>query len=352
MPSTKPSPTPIGAHGAVALPLVTVESYNLEVEDADGFIGDKASKGAFLEIVDTLRKTVAEKGEDPLGEKPAAEIGRKGLDRLLQEGEPEAAGLIHSAVEEFSQRLASIIRRFMRQKSWREVQRIVVGGGFRQSRVGELVIGRTGVLMKEQEIDVEVSPIRYHPDEAGLIGALHLAPTWVFSGHESILAVDIGGSNIRCGVVDLGLKKAKDLSAAVVRTSELWRHADDKPTREEAIDRLVSMLEGFVREAGRKKWKVAPFIGIGVPGVIAEDGTIERGAQNLPGNWESSRFHLAETLVERIPEINGHETVVLMHNDAVVQGLSEAPFVQDADRWAVLTIGTGLGNASFSNRRE
>ncbi|MFL5022171.1 MAG: ROK family protein, partial [Microvirga sp.] len=40
----------------------------------------------------------------------------------------------------------------------------------------------------------------------------------------------------------------------------------------------------------------------------------------------------------------------LMHNDAVAQGLSEVPFMQDVKRWGVLTIGTGLGNARFSNR--
>jgi hypothetical protein len=43
---------------------------------------------------------------------------------------------------------------------------------------------------------------------------------------------------------------------------------------------------------------------------------------------------------------------VLMHNDGVVQGLSEAPFMQDVEHWGVLTIGTGLGNARFTNRRK
>jgi hypothetical protein len=38
-----------------------------------------------------------------------------------------------------------------------------------------------------------------------------------------------------------------------------------------------------------------------------------------------------------------------MHNDAVKQGLSEAPSMTDVDRRAALTIGTGLGNASFTN---
>jgi len=39
-----------------------------------------------------------------------------------------------------------------------------------------------------------------------------------------------------------------------------------------------------------------------------------------------------------------------MHNDAVVQGLSEVPSMSDVERWAILTIGTGLGNARFTNR--
>jgi hypothetical protein len=41
-----------------------------------------------------------------------------------------------------------------------------------------------------------------------------------------------------------------------------------------------------------------------------------------------------------------------MHNDAVIQGLSEVPYMQDIDRWGGLTIGTGLGNARFTNRNR
>ncbi len=44
--------------------------------------------------------------------------------------------------------------------------------------------------------------------------------------------------------------------------------------------------------------------------------------------------------------------MVVVHNDAVVQGLSEVPFQQDVARWGVLTIGTGLGNARFTNHRD
>jgi hypothetical protein len=67
---------------------------------------------------------------------------------------------------------------------------------------------------------------------------------------------------------------------------------------------------------------------------------------------ESSRFNLPHCIREEIPKIGDHETMVVMHNDAVVQGLSELPYVRDRKHWGVLTIGTGLGNASFSNRHN
>jgi len=41
----------------------------------------------------------------------------------------------------------------------------------------------------------------------------------------------------------------------------------------------------------------------------------------------------------------------VIHNDAVVQGLSEAANMKDVDHWGVFTIGTGLGNARFTNRK-
>jgi len=112
------------------------------------------------------------------------------------------------------------------------------------------------------------------------------------------------------------------------------------------------MVKGLIASAAKRRVKLAPFIGVGCPGIIEEDGSIDRGAQNLPGNWESSKFNLPASLVEAIPQIGDHDTAVLMHNDGVVQGLSEVPFMQDVERWGVLTIGTGLGNARFTNRRK
>ena len=157
-------------------------------------------------------------GDDPLGDTPSERLSKKQLDKILTEGDPEAAGMLHSVIEEFAQEFAAVIRRFLRLKEWKKTERIVIGGGLRQSRIGELAIGRTGVILKAAGCDIELRPIRHEPDHAGLIGSVHLVPSWMLTGHDSLLAVDIGGSNIRAGIVELHSKKKPDLSAAVRRS--------------------------------------------------------------------------------------------------------------------------------------
>jgi hypothetical protein len=106
------------------------------------------------------------------------------------------------------------------------------------------------------------------------------------------------------------------------------------------VKRLVKVLKDLIAKAEEEGFKLAPFIGIACPGVIKSDGSIEKGSQNLPGNWESSKFNLPASLVEAIPQIGEHDMAIVMHNDGVVQGLT----------LGVLTIGTGLGDARFTNR--
>ena len=342
----------VAAHGAARLPSVEVDCYNIELKDDDGFIGDNANKSAFRALLENWRKPLRKAGDDPFGEEASEDLSWKKLDSLLAEGDAEAAGVLQGAIEDFSQELALVIRRFLKLKSWRDTERIVVGGGFRGSRVGELAIGRTSVILKADKVPIDLVPIRHDPDEAGLIGAAHLAPRWIFEGHDAILAVDIGGTNLRAGVVAFNLKKDPDLSKASVWKFECWRHADEKkePKREDAVEELVGMIKDLIARADKEGLRLAPFIGIGCPGIIEEDGTIDRGAQNLPGNWASSRFNLPHALHEAIPTIGEHDTAILLHNDAVVQGLSQMPFMTDVEHWGALTIGTGLGNARFTNR--
>jgi predicted NBD/HSP70 family sugar kinase len=353
---TKAKETPpshsLGAHGAEALPGVILKSYNLQLQDEEGFVGDRASGKAFRAMLGELRAQMSEIADDPLGKKATKDFKKKELDKILADGDVVAAGVVQGAVEEFAKQLAGVVRRYLRLKAWRDTERIVVGGGVRQSRVGELIIGRAAVILKTEHIDVDLRPIKGHPDEAGLLGCAHLAPSWLYKGFGGIIAVDIGGSNIRCGIVKLNAKRAPDLSRATITHFDLWSHAEEKPNREEAIDRLIDMLESVIAKAKKARIKLAPLIAIGCPGQIEADGSISAGAQNLPGNWESGRFNLPALIRERIPAIAKHETAIIMHNDAVVQGLSQKPFMKDAKHWAVLTIGTGLGNASFENKDD
>ena len=351
-PKARHVPSIVGAHhGVTELPSLSIAGYNLEVADEQGFVGDRASQTAFRQLLDVWRKRCRDKGRpDPLGSLPSSQLSKKVLDRALRGKTASAEGdIVRGAIEEFAIELTQVIERFMRQKAWHGVQRIVIGGGFPESDVGELAILQAASLCHVAEIPVELARLRHEVDDGGLIGWVHLAPPHFVEHCDALLALDIGGTNVRCGIVKFRRGKAADLSRAQVVRRTKWRHADDEPSRTALVDGLVAMLTDMIAWAHRHKIRLAPFVGIACPGLIRADGTIARGAQNLPGNWAADTFHLPTALREKLPVIGHEATQVLMHNDAVVQGLSELPFMRDVKRWAVLTIGTGLGNASYVN---
>ena len=105
--------TGIGRHGATRLPSVDVDSFNIELKDDDGFLGDRASKGAFRKILDTLRKPLKKNGDDPLGNKSAEAIAKNTLDEALVGDDVGAAALVHGAIEEFAQELTYVTSRFL-----------------------------------------------------------------------------------------------------------------------------------------------------------------------------------------------------------------------------------------------
>ena len=84
---------------------------------------------------------------------------------------------MHSAIEEFAQELAYVTRRFLKTKAWAKTERIVVGGGFRDSRLGELAIARTEIILKAEDLKVELcaDPFpsrRGRPDRRAASGAV------------------------------------------------------------------------------------------------------------------------------------------------------------------------------------
>ncbi|MBY0610993.1 MAG: ROK family protein [Beijerinckiaceae bacterium] len=337
-------------HGASKLPLLSVDSYNLDVKEGKEIVNTRIKKSIFTEKFDALRQRLEEAGGDPIGNAPTSELSKKQMQAILEGEDREAAAVLNGVMESFAQDFAAVIKLFLAEKAWKGVERLVVGGGFKEGEVGLRTIARTAIIARENGVAIPIVPIRHHSDEAGLIGAVHLIPSWMLKGHDALLAVDIGGTNIRAGIVVTMLDEANDFSKARVLKSELWRHADDSPKRTQTVETLIDMLESLKKRAEKEGLNLAPVIGVGCPGVIEADGSIARGGVNLPGgNWESGHFNLPRAVVKGIASIGEHETFVIMHNDAVVQGLSQAPFMQDVKRWGVMTIGTGLGNACFTN---
>jgi hypothetical protein len=102
----------LAAHGASRLPAVEVANYNVELKDDEGFVGDRASKGAFRTFIENWRKPLRDLGHDPFDDEPSDVLTKKRLDALLSNGDLEAAGIVHGAIESFAQELALVTRRF------------------------------------------------------------------------------------------------------------------------------------------------------------------------------------------------------------------------------------------------
>jgi predicted NBD/HSP70 family sugar kinase len=329
---------------------VIVDSYNLELKYRRKFVGDHANKSLLKTLLQKWRNVARRFGPDPFGDKPSEEIRKKDLDAALMSGDSVAASIVHAIIEDFAQALAFVIGRFLKHKDWRRTELIVVGGGLRDSRIGELIIARAALLLNTEGRPVDMRPIHAHPDDAGLLGAVYLAPAWLLSGHDGFLAVDIGGTKVRVGLVRLKSRGEGDFSKSRVWKREDWLHADVPAGRDALFRSLIRAMKKLLKQGRAEGLRMAPFIGVACPGRIAPDGSILRGTQNLPGNWQSTQFNLPAWLKEAIPTIGKNETFVIMHNDAVVQGLTEIPFAAKHRHWGVLTIGTGLGNARFTTR--
>jgi hypothetical protein len=339
-------------HGATQLPGITIDSYSLALRQRkdEPFVGDAASRRAFHAILEAWRRLFAEmNGKDPLGKRDTPAIAKKKLDVLLADKGP-AAATIQAALHDYADQLAYVIERFLHQPSWKGVQRVVMGGGMKQSELGARAIKLAGKRLFERDVHVQLRLLHEHADEGGLLGWAHVLPPEILHRYRAMLAVDIGGTNVRCGVVRWRPREDKPPKAKVV-LSQKWNHAADKNGRRRGylLRGIARMLEELVEAAKEEKLKLAPFVGVACPGRIRKNGSIGNGAQNLPGDWAREEFHLPTALGKLLPQIDGKDPLVTLHNDAVIQGLSELPWIEeDIERWGVLTIGTGLGNVCYT----
>lgn len=138
-----------------------------------------------------------------------------------------------------------------------------------------------------------------------------------------VLGIDIGGSGIKAGWVDLHQGEM---------TSERMRfETPDPATPEDVLGVLDEVVAAHPGEGP---------IGVGFPGVIREN--IVHTAVNLHPDW------IEVNLGQRLQEKTGREIFVL--NDADAAGLAEVQFGAGKGVRGVvivLTVGTGIGSAIF-----
>src|SRR5258708_39796816 len=103
MTDTVTTPAALDVHGALRLPAVDVDSYNLALKDDEGFVGDRASRKAFHAILENWRKPLRKLGADPFGDTASDDLSRKKLDEVLAGRGIDAASGNQSPSQEIGQ---------------------------------------------------------------------------------------------------------------------------------------------------------------------------------------------------------------------------------------------------------
>lgn len=151
------------------------------------------------------------------------------------------------------------------------------------------------------------------------------------SEKNCVIAVDLGGTNLVCAIVDRGC-------TLIERTVSPAR-AD--LGSDQAVAHIGEKIVGIARLSGRDIHGFAG-IGMGAPGIVStEDGMIRRAA-NFP-NWQD--LPLAQALNERF------SVPVCVHHDVDMAVLAEKHYGagQGRDHILCLTIGTGIGMGMMLN---
>lgn len=148
----------------------------------------------------------------------------------------------------------------------------------------------------------------------------------------SAIGIDIGGTSIKGGVVDLATGKLVGESAVVLTP------AGGEP------DEIVRATVGLIRwlEAGQSRTEV---VGIAFPAVVTTEG-VTRSAANVSERWVGLQ---AKLLFER--SLGRHVEIL---NDADAAGMAESRF---GVAWGlpgsvlIVTLGTGIGTALVHDGR-
>ena len=145
------------------------------------------------------------------------------------------------------------------------------------------------------------------------------------------IGIDLGGTNIKGGVVDG--------DGSVVYRTSIATMGDEG--RDVVLDR-IAMLIDQVHEAAGLDWNVIAAIGIGSPGPLDPKRGLIVHAPNLPG-WEN--LPLRDIMEKRFP------VPVLVENDANAAAFGETwvGAGKGCTATILLTLGTGIGGGIVLN---
>jgi glucokinase len=147
-----------------------------------------------------------------------------------------------------------------------------------------------------------------------------------------VVGVDVGGTNIKLGVVDHS-------GQVIVRNS--FATKPFASSRIKLISALAQEIESSIITAGLSKKQIAG-VGIGLPGLVDYEKGFVRFLPNIPG-WQG--VHLKSILQKRV------KLPVFVDNDVKIITLAESKFGagRGVRNLVCLTLGTGVGAALILN---
>lgn len=146
---------------------------------------------------------------------------------------------------------------------------------------------------------------------------------------QKFLGIDVGGTNIKCGIVTAGgeVINQEKFSTAELRESPNFVHS---------FLRLVKNL--------LHKFPDVRYVGIGIPGTLNKDRTRTIELPNIP---EFNDVNIHEQLAKAFPD-----HVFSLENDANAAALGQYHFssVKMPENFIFVTLGTGVGGAAIVDR--
>ena len=72
--------------------------------------------------------------------------------------------------------------------------------------------------------------------------------------------------------------------------------------------------------------------------MIREDAVLRVMSKTSPNSGQTEDFNLTRTLTYVLATSSRRDACVLMHNNAVIQALTELTFLSEVERWRIMTI--------------